>query len=133
MRKLLSVLTAIGLLFLAMAAPASAAPDGSISNIFCNATKIGNDVRVSAGGSYFASTGKTDYLINGYRIDLRNSGGQQLRSTGLVAISPTYTYTAVSNWTIPFRTASNLQDMKLDFYNGKKVKASTGWVNCTWN
>jgi hypothetical protein len=116
-----------------MSLPTQAAPSGTISGTFCDAVKDGNTVKITAGGTYNAyNTSKNDYQINGFRIDLRNNGGQQLRSTGLVSISPTDTYTAIKSWTIPYKEASSLKDMKMFFYNGGAKKAESVWINCSW-
>lgn len=111
----------------------TAAPAGSITNVFCTANKSGNNVTVTAGGKYNATQNTKDYLINGFQIQLFNNGNQQLRSTGLVSISPTTTYDAVKSWVIPYKEANSLKNMKLDFYNGGAIKATTGLITCIWS
>ena len=118
--------------FLLTPSSANSAPSGWITGSYCNAVKVGNNVNVTAGGTYNAPQNSKDYLINGFQIRLWNNGGQQLRNTGLVSITPTSAYTAIQSWTIPYKEASSLKNMQFDVFNGGALKASSGLVPCIW-
>ena len=111
---------------------AVAAPAGTITGATCTATKIGNEVTISVRATYQANTtSKTDYQVNGFKIDLINNGNQQFRTTGLVSISPTIIYTAVTDFKLPYKEGSSLKSASIGFYNGGSLKASTS-QSCSW-
>lgn len=109
---------------------AQAAPSGGlITNPSCTGVK--STGVVTAGGTYQAPNSDNKYKINGYRITLLNTGGQQLRTSGLVSIQPTWAFNASLTWTLTKTEGNSLKSALIQFYNGGTLKASAT-TSCTW-
>ena len=118
-------------LMLTSSAVANAAPSsGTVLNPTCSGVK--STGFVTATGTYQAPNNDNAYKINGYRISLINNGGQQIRTSGLVAVAPTLTYGATFTATLTKTEGNSLKSMKIEFFNGGSVKASAT-KNCTWS
>lgn len=112
----------------------SAAPQLNPTVSSCSVIKEkGNKFRLTISGYYDAAS-KSDvaYKINGYRFELRNGGGQQLRDTGLISISPTYAFNKTYDTYETQNFASNLKDVVFRVYNGDSLKG-TAIANCSKN
>ena len=113
---------------------AAAAPQLNPTISSCTVIKEkGNKYRLTINGSYDAAS-KSDvaYKINGYRFELRNGGGQQLRDTGLISIAPTYAFNKTYDTYETQNFASNLKDVVFRVYNGDSLKG-TATANCSKN
>ena len=103
-----------------------AAPQLVVTNADCFATKIsGNQYSLNIKGSYYAPSNiSQNYKINGYRATLKNTGGQQVRTTGLVSIEPTYIFNYDITTTETQTFVSSLKSVTFEVYNGGSLKGT---------